>query len=135
MSLVVTAGNINDTQLLAEVLDGISVPTAGRARSRPDHLLADKGYSSKANRDMLRARKIPHTIPERDDQKNNRRARGQRGGRPAGFDGQAYKKRNVVERCFNKAKQWRGLATRYDKHAVNYLAGFQFAVVLTWADS
>jgi hypothetical protein len=39
---------------------------------RPDHLTGDKAYSSRANRAALRARRIPHTIPERDDQKANR---------------------------------------------------------------
>jgi hypothetical protein len=44
----------------------------GRPRQRPDHLTGDKAYSSRANRAALRARRIPHTIPERDDQKANR---------------------------------------------------------------
>jgi hypothetical protein len=55
---------------------------AGRPRTRPDHLTGDKAYSSRANRTALRARHIPHTIPERDDQEANRARRGARGGRP-----------------------------------------------------
>lgn len=39
------------------------------------------------------------------------------------FDSQTYKRRNIVERPFNLLKQWRGLATRYDRHAVVYRAG------------
>ena len=47
----------------------------GRPRMRPDHLTGDKAYSSRANRAALRARRIRHTIPERDDQKANRARR------------------------------------------------------------
>ena len=65
-----TAGNINDTTMLSTVLDGIRVPRLGpgRPRTRPDRVLADKGYPSKANRAWLRARGIAATIPEREDQ-------------------------------------------------------------------
>lgn len=48
---------------------------------------------------------------------------GSRGGRPPAFDRDAYKQRNTVERCINKLKQWRGLATRYDETAAIYLTG------------
>ena len=41
-------------------------------------------------------------------------------GRPVGFDAEDYKNRYVVERAFNKLKNWRELATRYDKHALTY---------------
>src|SRR3954449_7615897 len=50
----------------------------------------------------------------------------------AGFDAQAYQGRNVVERCFNKLKQWRGIATRFDKTARSYLAGLTLAAALIW---
>ena len=43
-----------------------------------------------------------------------------------------YKARNVVERCFNKFKQWRGLATRYDKTATNYMGALILAGLLMW---
>jgi transposase len=52
---------------------------------------------------------IPHVVPERRDQKE-RRAR--RGGRPPKFDREAYRRRNVVERCVGRLKQWRSVATR-----------------------
>lgn len=51
-------------------------------------------------------------IPQPADQAANRKRRGSRGGRPPDFDREAYKPRNTVERCINKLKQWRGLATR-----------------------
>lgn len=87
----------------------------GRPRVRPAHLLGDKGYSSKAIRAWLRRHGIGHTIPERADPVRNRARRGSRGGRPPRFDKDPYKQRNVAERCFNRLKQWRGIATRHDK--------------------
>jgi transposase len=94
--------------------------------------VADKAYSCRANRVLLRRRKIAHTIPERGDQQANRARRGRRGGRPCGFDRDGYRQRNVVERNWNKLKQWRGIATRYDKTATNYRGGILLAVLLTW---
>jgi transposase len=60
------------------------------------------------------------------------RGRGGRGGRPCGFDRDVYRQRNVVERDWNKLKQWRGIATRYDKTATNYCGGILLAVLFTW---
>lgn len=132
--LLVTAGNVNDTVLFAQLMAGLRVARAGRGRprTRPDHVLGDKGYSSRVNRAALRARGIGHTIPERRDQQANRRRRGRAGGRPVGFDSDLYKRRNVVERGFCQLKGWRGLATRYDKLARNYLGGLTLAALLTW---
>lgn len=77
-------------------------------------VLADKAYSSRAIRAHLRRRGIRAVIPQPADQVANRKRRGSHGGRPPAFDRDAYKQRNTVERCINKLKQWRGLATRYD---------------------
>lgn len=132
--LVLTAGNVNDTLVFAQLIGSLSVPrnTAGRPRTRPDYVLGDKGYSSRANRELLRRRGIRHTIPEPADQQAHRRRRGSAGGRPVGFDKDRYKRRNVVERGFCQLKHWRGLATRYDKHARNYLGAASLAALLTW---
>jgi transposase len=134
LSVYLTGGNVADTTELERVLAGVRVPRVGRGRprTRPEHLVADKGYSSRANRAMLRRRGIAHTIPERADQRANRRRRGRGGGRPCGFDKAAYRRRNVVECGWNKLKQWRGIATRYDKTATNYNGGILLAALLTW---
>ncbi len=58
--------------------------------------------------------------------------RASRPGRPLAFDRERYRARNVVERCFNRLKQWRAVATRYDKRAANYLAGVVLASLLLW---
>ncbi|SEE23566.1 Transposase DDE domain-containing protein [Streptomyces misionensis] len=102
----------------------------GRPRTTPDTVLADKAYSSRAIRSYLRRRRIRAMIPQPADQAANRKRLGSRGGRPPGFDRDAYKHRNTVERCINKLKQWRGLATRYDKTATTYLAGLHIAAIL-----
>ena len=104
----------------------------GRPRKRLDSLCADKAYSSKANRRALRARGIPHDIPEKDDQKANRVRKGSRGGRPPSFHPDRYKQRNQVERLMNRRKQFRAVATRYDKLACRYRATVQIADIFIW---
>jgi transposase len=71
-------------------------------------------------------------IPEPDDQKGHRKRRGSRGGRPVALDTESYRGRNVVERRFCDLKQWRGLATRYDKHAITYRAAVSLNALITW---
>ena len=92
-------------------------------------MLADKGYFSRANRAFRRRRGIRATIPERRDQQANRARRGSAGGRPPAFDKLAYKWRNVVERCFNRSKQYRAIATRHGKTATSYQAMIDLATL------
>lgn len=131
LALLLSPGQAADGAHLAPVLAAIRVPRPGRGRprSRPDRLLADKGYSYPIYRRYLRRRGIPHVLPERAD---HRRHRAHRPGRPPGFDPEAYKRRNVVERCINRLKQCRGLATRYDKTAAAYHALVTLAALLLW---
>ena len=104
----------------------------GRARTRPDALLADKAYSSRAHRALLRERGIKAVIPERADQQHHRLRRGTAGGRPVSYDTELYKARNVVERSYESFKQWRGLATRYDKLAVIFRGGAILRSIIMW---
>jgi transposase len=116
------------------VLGAIRVPRQGmgRPRTRPDRVLADKAYSSRAIRRLLRSCGIVAVIPEPRHQQAHRKRRGRRGGRPVSHNTEAYKQRNVVERSFNALKNWRGLATRYDKLAVIYRGGAVLAAILAW---
>jgi transposase len=62
----------------------------------------------------------------------NRAARGSRGGRSPAFDAELYKQRNVIERCFNRLKQFRDLATRYTKRAAYCHAELTIATIILW---
>ncbi|MGC5617702.1 transposase, partial [Georgenia sp. Z1491] len=92
----------------------------------------DKAYSSRAIRHHLRRRGIGAVIPEPSDQQGHRKRRGRKGGRPVTYDIEDYKGRNVVERAFNEDKQWRGLATRYDKLALTYRGGAVLRAITLW---
>lgn len=74
-------------------------------------------------------------IPERCDQVANRKRKGRNGGRAPPFDAEIYKRRNVIERAFNRAKHWRAVATRFDKLAITYRAGFVLALMVEWLKS
>lgn len=132
--MLLTGGNVNDCTRFTQVLDQIEFrrPGPGRPATRPSRVLADKGYSSRANRAYLRRRGIRATIPERADQQANRARRGSAGGRPPAFDPVIYKRRNVVERCFNRFKQYRAIATRYDKTALSFQAMIDLATLMMW---
>jgi transposase len=131
----ITPGQASDTKELVALLDAVAVGRPGgfgRHRKRLEHLTADKAYGSKANRRSLRARRIPHTIPERDDVRASRARKGSRGGRPLNFNAERYKDRNQVERAFNRLKQFRAVATRYDKLKTRYHATITIASIMIW---
>jgi transposase len=120
--------------MLRPLLDHLSVHRLGpgRPRTRPLALLGDKAYSSRGTRVLLRAKRVKAVIPQPADQIAHRQRRGCAGGRPPDFDAETYKGRNVVERSFNDHKQWRGLATRYDKLATVYRGGVVLRAITIW---
>jgi transposase len=140
LAFLLTPANVNDTSMMIETLERVRVPrldasggpTGGRPRTRPERVIADKGYPSRANRDYLAQRGIKATIPDRADQHANRTRKGSTGGRPPAFDTAIYRRRNVVERCIGHLKKWRGIAMRTDKTARNYHAGITLAATLLW---
>ena len=134
MSILVTPGQAGDNPELLPLLDQVSVAPVGpgRPRSRPWRVIADKAYSHPSTRRELRSRRISFTCPERSDQIARRKNQGPAGGRPPAFDADIYKRRNVVERCFARLKQFRGLATRYAKRVAYYRAEVVIATIALW---
>lgn len=132
--IALTPGQAGDSPMLAPLLSHLAVarPGPGRPRTRPDAVIGDKAYSSRAIRSALRSRGIKTVIPQPADQIAHRLRRGSAGGRPPTFDAQVYKGRNVIERSFNDHKQWRGLATRYDKLARVYRGGVVLRAITIW---
>ena len=87
----------------------------------PKKLLGDKGYDSDAIRDDLAERGIEPVIPPR----SNRKVQIE-------YDRDTYKHRNLVERCVNRIKQFRRVATRYEKTARAYLSMLSIAAAMLW---
>ncbi len=137
LAVLLTPGQTGDSPLLPPLLDAVVVPRleGGPPRRNPEVVIADRAYSAASNRTLLRRKRIQTVIPERSDQVANRKRRGRAGGRAPSFDPQLYKRRNVIERAFNKAKHWRAVATRYDKLATTYRAGFVLALIVEWLKS
>jgi len=95
----------------------------GQLRLRPQRLVADKGYTSRAFRNYLHRKHIRYTIARR----SNERHRGS-------FNKVHYRKRNIVERLINRLKQFRRIATRYEKRAANFSAMITIASIFLFSD-
>ena len=121
--VVLTAGERHEQLVLSALLRVGAVKRSGRGRPRirPEAIAGDKGYSSGSVRPYLRERGIAAVIPTKADHSPQ----------PA-FDRVAYRARNVVERLINRLKQFRRLATRYEKRAANYKAMVTVAAILLW---
>jgi transposase len=134
LSVILTPGQDGDNPQLLPLLDQIRVPRPGpgRPRSKSEAVLADKAYSHPSTRAALRARRIRFTSPERADQIARRKAKGSAGGRPPAGDLAEYKRRNVVERCFSRLKQFRDFATHYAKRAAYFKAEILIAATILW---
>ncbi len=123
MVFALTGGERHEQPLLPSLLEQGAVPRAGRGRPRlrPERVAGDKGYSSPTVRRYLRRRGIGAVIPTR---------RGER--RNPHFDRVAYRERNQVERLINRLKQYRAIATRYEKLAVTYHTLLVIAAIIMW---
>ena len=117
LALLLSGGERHEPRDVRALLDAARVRRAGRGRprARPGQILGDKGYSYPTVRRLLAQRGIRAVIPRRSDQRP-----GDRRHRP--FDRAAYRERNRVERLINRLKQYRRVATRYEKRARHYLA-------------
>lgn len=102
------------------LLDSVRVRSSGAPKRRPEKLAGDKGYSSGPIRDWLKAHRITPVIAHRQDES---------GREDESFDRQAYRDRNVIERCIGWIKELRRIATRYEKLAVNYLGMLKLGMI------
>jgi transposase len=121
--LLITAGQRHEQSAFEPLMEQGAVKRRGRGRPRlrPKRVVGDKGYSSKHIRRYLRQRGIGVVIPRRKDER-----------RRGPFDKAAYRQRNVVERLIARLKQFRRIATRYEKRAANYRGMLTLAAILLW---
>ncbi len=120
LGLALSAGQRHEATRFVEVLEASRLPrTRRRARYRPDRLAADRGYNVEWIRDWLWRRGIEPVIP--------RRTANPPPDEP--FDREAYRGRNVVERCIGWLKESRRVFSRFDKLAVSYAAFLNLAIL------
>jgi transposase len=123
LHLTLTPGQQHESTVVSDLLDHGAVHriAAGRPRLRPGRIVGDKGYSNGLVRQQLRVRRIRITMPR----KSNQPRRGP-------FDREHYRQRNRIERLINRFKQFRRIATRYEKGAENYRAMWLIAATLLY---
>lgn len=124
MTFVLSVGQRNEAVMFESLMEQGKVkrPGRGQPRLRPQRVAGDKAYTGRPIRLYLRRRGIGAVIPRR----SNESRQGSR------FDRQAYRERNRIERTINRFKQFRRIATRYEKRAQNYLAMLTIAAILFW---
>jgi transposase len=113
LSIALSAGQRHECTRVAPLIEGLPWD--------PDRIVGDKGYSYTTVRAWLDERAIAHTIPTRSDQPPI-----------PDFDRAGYRRRNIVERCIGRLKQWRAIATRFDKRSRNYRAQLVLASIMIW---
>ena len=113
VAFALTPGNVADISMAIPLME-VTAP--------PKRLLADKAYDADKLRDWLKDKRIKAVIPSSAARRT-----------PYPIDHQAYKRRNTIERMFGRLKNWRRIATRYDRLARNYLAALALvSVVIAW---
>ncbi|WP_394351424.1 IS5 family transposase [Pontibacter pudoricolor] len=119
IQMLLTGGQINEITQASFLLGQCQLQlTKGRPRLKPNMLIADKGYDSQPFRRWLSKRGVKATIAERKLPEGSKRRR--KGPKPT-FDTQAYRQRNVIERLYGRIKEYRRIATRFDKLDKVYL--------------
>ena len=121
---MLTPGQESDIDQAEELMEtGAIRRSSGQIRLRPQRLVADKGYTSHAFREYLHRYHIRCTIARRSNEK-----------RRGSFDKAHYRKRNIVERLINRLKQFRRIATRYEKRAANFSAIITIASIFLFSN-
>ena len=118
LAVTVSAGQCHESKHFLPVFEASRLPrTRDRARYRPDQLAGDKGYNVEWIRAWLYRHKIEPVIPRRIPAPDEP------------FDHEAYRGRNVVERCIGWLKECRRVFSRFDKFAVSYVAFLKLAML------
>lgn len=125
MTVVLTPGQAHEAPVFPRLLaqGAVKRPGRGRPRLRPRRVAGDKGYSSRSIRQTCRRRGIRVTIPRKVNEQ-----------RTGPFDRALYRLRHRVENLFARCKQFRSLATRYDKRAASYRALWVIAFTILWIE-
>jgi transposase len=123
LTFLVTAEQRHEATMFEPLLEMGAAKRAarGRPRLRPQCVVADKGYNSERIRELLNGKQVKPVIPVRSDQDKDE-----------SFDQEMSRDRNLVERLINRLKQWRRIATRYEKRAVNYGGMLTLAAMILW---
>jgi transposase len=123
MRVILTPGQRHEALVFEPLLETGAVKRRGpgRPKRRPPRIMGDKGYSSRRLRRYARQHGIRITIPRKRNE-----------GRTGPFNRALYRLRNRIERLINRCKQFRRLATRYDKRAANYKAMWLIAATIFW---
>ena len=129
LNAMITPGQTHESTQLEAVVGPIAIARrhTGRVRRRPRRLAGDRGYHAQRIRHWLRARGIQPVIPPRRTQTKHPKR-----GRPITYNRTWYRGRNVIERCVGWLKEWRSVATRFDKLAVNYLQTVKLAMLMRY---
>lgn len=109
---ILTGGEKADSPQAVPLLTGV----------KATHVIADKGYDADGVMVFISAQGATAVIPPKSNRKVQRE-----------YDRQLYKQRNLIERAFNKLKNWRRIATRYDRRAIYFLAAIHLAAAITWS--
>ena len=119
-----TRGERHETQVFIPLLNEVSLlDRLTGLKVKPEKLAADKAYSVRYFRRILRQRGIEPVIPKRKTRSKETR------GRPINFDRESYKKRHVVENVIGKVKEFRRVAFRFDRHTESYAAMIYAALI------
>ena len=118
LAIVVTAGQRHESIVFEELMENVKIKgKKGRPKQRPEAIAGDRAYSTKRIRTWCKIWRIKAVIP----QKNNEN-------RVYSFDKELYKNRNVVERCIGWLKEFRRVATRYEKNVQSFLEMIKLAI-------
>lgn len=127
LGAVISGGNRHDSAFFAQALKSVAIPQQNsRPRTKPQKIIADKGYDFSTVRGYLRQRRIEAVIPQRKMPQTWKRHK--KGPQPK-TDFALYKKRNVIERLIGWLKNCRRIATRFEKHATSFLAMIKIAFI------